>query len=55
MTRSPRVDSACRLFPEIAVTSRLPARLAQAAIAIGLGLTLSCSAALAQSPAKGSP
>jgi quinohemoprotein ethanol dehydrogenase len=55
MTRSPRVDSACRLFPEIAVTSRRSARLAQAAIAIGLGLTLGCSAALAQSPAKGSP
>ena len=55
MTRSPRVDSACRLFPEIAVTSRRSARLAQAAIAIALGLTLSGSAALAQSPAKGSP
>ncbi len=55
MTRSPRVDSACRLFPEIAGTSRRSARLAQAAIAIGLGLTLSGSAALAQSPAKGSP
>lgn len=55
MTRSPRVDSACRLFPEIAVTSRRSARLAQAAIAIVLGLTLSGSAALAQSPAKGSP
>ena len=54
MIRS-RVDSACRLFPEIAVASRRSARLAQAAIAIGLGLTLSCSAALAQSPAKGSP
>jgi quinohemoprotein ethanol dehydrogenase len=55
MTRLPRVDSACRLFPEIAVTSRRSARLAQTAIAIGLGLTLSCSAALAQAPAKGSP
>jgi quinohemoprotein ethanol dehydrogenase len=53
MTRLPRVDSACRLFPEIAVTSHPSARLAQAAIAIGL--VLSCSAALAQSPAKGSP
>jgi quinohemoprotein ethanol dehydrogenase len=55
MTRLPRVDSACRLFPEIAVTSHRSARLAQAAIAIGMGLALSCSAALAQSPAKGSP
>ncbi|WP_065751403.1 PQQ-dependent dehydrogenase, methanol/ethanol family [Bradyrhizobium paxllaeri] len=55
MIRSPRVDSACRLLPEIAATSRRPARLAQAAIVVGLGLTLSCSTALAQSPAKGSP
>ncbi|WP_084029792.1 PQQ-dependent dehydrogenase, methanol/ethanol family [Bradyrhizobium sp. LMTR 3] len=55
MTRLPRVDSACLLFPEIAVTSHRPARLAQAVIAIGLGLTLGCSTALAQTPAKGSP
>ena len=55
MTRSPRVDSACRFFPEIAVASPRTARLAQAAIAIGLGLTLSCGGALAQNAAKGSP
>jgi quinohemoprotein ethanol dehydrogenase len=55
MTRLLRVDSACRLFPEIAATSHRSARLAQAAIAIGMGLALSSSAALAQSPAKGSP
>ena len=55
MTRSPRVDSACRFSPEIAEKLHWSAHLAQAAIAIGLGLTLSCSAALAQSPAKGSP
>src|SRR6266404_9175248 len=55
MTRSPRVDFACRLFPEIAVTSHRSARLALAAIVIGLGLTLSCSAALAQNAAKGTP
>ncbi len=55
MTRLPRVDSACLLFSEIAVTSRRPARLAQAVIAMGLGLTLGCSTALAQTPAKGSP
>ncbi|OCK56114.1 alcohol dehydrogenase [Bradyrhizobium sp. LMTR 3] len=39
----------------MAVTSHRPARLAQAVIAIGLGLTLGCSTALAQTPAKGSP
>ena len=37
MTRSPRVDFACRFFPEIVVASPRTARLAQAAIAIGLG------------------
>ena len=50
MTRSLRVDSACRFFPEIAATPNRPAL----ALAIGLSLTL-CGAALAQSPAKGSP
>ena len=55
MTRSPRVDSACRFFPEIAAKFRWSTPLAQAAIALGLGLTLSCNAALAQNPAKGSP
>ena len=54
MIRSPRVDSACRFFPEIASAPHR-SRLAQAAIAIGLGLALSGSGALAQSPAKGSP
>ncbi|KRR30523.1 alcohol dehydrogenase [Bradyrhizobium retamae] len=39
----------------MAVTSYRPARLAQAVIAIGLSLTLGCSTALAQTPAKGSP
>ena len=55
MTRSPCVDSACRFFPEIVAASPRTARLAQAAIAIALGLSLSCSGALAQNPAKGSP
>ena len=55
MTRSPRVDFACRFFPEIVVASPRTARLAQAAITIGLGLTLSCGGALAQNAAKGSP
>ena len=55
MTRLPRVDSACRFFPEIAVAPPRTARLAQAAIAIGLGLTLSCGGAMAQNAAKGSP
>ena len=55
MTRSPRVDSACRFFPEIVAASPRAARLAQAAITIGLGLALSCGGALAQNAAKGSP
>ena len=55
MTRSPRVDSACRFFPEIVVASPRTARLAQAAITIGLGLMLSYGGALAQNAAKGSP
>jgi quinohemoprotein ethanol dehydrogenase len=55
MTRSPCVDAACRFSPEFAVTKNWPARLAQAAIAIGLGLALSATGALAQNAAKGSP
>jgi quinohemoprotein ethanol dehydrogenase len=55
MTRSPCVASACRFSPEFAVTKNRPARLAQAAIAIGLGLALSATGALAQNAAKGSP
>lgn len=53
MTRSPRVDSACRFFPEVTTSLHRPARLTQAAIAISLGLVLSAGAALAQT--KGSP
>ena len=52
MTRSPRVDSACRFFPESFSNLHRPVRLA---LAIGFGLAISCTAALAQSPAKGSP
>jgi quinohemoprotein ethanol dehydrogenase len=52
MTRSPRVDSACRFFPEATAGLHRPARLAQAAIGIGLGLALSAGAAFAQT--KGS-
>ncbi len=53
MTRSPRVDSACRFFPETPCPSSRPARLAHAAIAFALGLAISAGAALAQT--KGSP
>jgi quinohemoprotein ethanol dehydrogenase len=52
MTRSPRVDFACRFFPEATAGLHRPARLTQAAITIGLGLALSAGAALAQT--KGS-
>lgn len=52
MTRSPRVDSACRFFPKAAASLHRPARLAQAAIAIGLGVALSAGSAFAQT--KGS-
>lgn len=52
MTRSPRVDSACRFFPEATAGLHRPARRAQAAITIGLGLALSAGAAFAQT--KGS-
>jgi quinohemoprotein ethanol dehydrogenase len=53
MTRSPRVDSACRFFPEAPCPSYRTARLAHAAIAIALGLAISAGSALAQT--KGSP
>ncbi|MGH6750842.1 MAG: PQQ-binding-like beta-propeller repeat protein, partial [Bradyrhizobium sp.] len=52
MTRSPRVDSACRFFPETSFKLRWPVRLA---LAVGFGLAISSTAALAQTPAKGSP
>jgi quinohemoprotein ethanol dehydrogenase len=52
MTRSPRADSACRFFPEATAGLHRSARLAQAAIAIGMGLALSAGAAFAQT--KGS-
>src|SRR3982075_1128022 len=52
MTRSPRVDSACRFFSEATAGLHRPARRAQAALAIGLGLALSAGAAFAQT--KGS-
>jgi len=55
MIRSPHVDSARRFFPETSSHLERPARLAQAALAIGFGLAISCTSALAQSPAKGSP
>ncbi len=57
MTRSPRVDSACRFFPEAKASKATASlhrstRLAQAAIGIGFGLALSAGAAFAQT--KGS-
>ncbi|MBR1237404.1 PQQ-dependent dehydrogenase, methanol/ethanol family [Bradyrhizobium sp. AUGA SZCCT0182] len=52
MTRWPCGDSVCRFFPESFSSLHRPARLA---LAIGFGLAISSTAALAQSPAKGSP
>ena len=52
MTRLPRVDSVCRFFPLVTASLHPSARLAQSTIAIGLGLALSASFALAQT--KGS-
>src|SRR6195952_3965135 len=51
MTRSPRVDSACRFFFKTSSSLHRPVRLA---LAIGLGVAISGTAAFAQSPAKGS-
>ena len=52
MTRSPRVDSDCRFFPEVRTPWRRSARIARTTIAIGLVLSLSAGIALAQT--KGS-
>ncbi|SDJ00948.1 quinohemoprotein ethanol dehydrogenase [Bradyrhizobium lablabi] len=52
MTRSPRVDFACRFFPEARAGLHRPARLTQMAIAIGLGLALSAGSAFAQTKAS---
>ena len=52
MTRSPRGDSACRFIPDTSSNLHRPVHLA---LAIGLGLAISCTASLAQTPAKGSP
>jgi quinohemoprotein ethanol dehydrogenase len=55
MTRSPRVDSTCRFFPETTYPSCRPARLAHAAIAIAIALGLAISAGSALAQTKGSP
>lgn len=55
MTRLPRVYSACRFSHRIFSPPLRTVRLAQAALAIGLGLALTCGSALAQNAAKGSP
>jgi quinohemoprotein ethanol dehydrogenase len=54
MTRLPRRDFARRFFPEIPSMPLAP-HLAQAAMAVGFGLAISCTGALAQNTAKGSP
>jgi glucose dehydrogenase len=55
MTRLPHVDSARRFFRDAAIGFHRPARLAHAAATIGFGLAISCSGAIAQNAAKGSP
>src|SRR5215510_12343086 len=55
MMRLPRVASACLLSPTTPPQSDRPRRLAGAALAFGLGMTLSIGGAAAQTPAKGSP
>ena len=55
MTRSPRVDFARRFFRDAAIGPHRPARLATAAMTIGLSLAISASGAIAQNAAKGSP
>jgi quinohemoprotein ethanol dehydrogenase len=53
MTRSPRVDSACRLFTPTSPHICRPASLAGTLLTVGLGLALSMGSAAAQT--KGSP
>ena len=53
MTRLPRVDSACRLFPATSLRFDRPAQLTAAVLTVGLGLALSLGSAAAQT--KGSP
>src|SRR5712664_3907968 len=55
MTRLPHVDSACRFFLDATTGFHRPGRLAHAAATIGFGLAISCSGAVAQNAAKGSP
>ena len=55
MTRLPRINSARRFLSDNAAGLFQPARLVQAAVAIGFGLAISCSPTFAQSPRKGSP
>src|SRR3981189_1953895 len=52
MTRSPRGDFACRFFPQTSFNLHRPVRLA---LALGFGLAISGTGALAQNTAKGSP
>ncbi len=52
MTGLPRVNSACRFLSDAAAIPFQPARLIQAAGAIGLGLAVSCSPTFAQDAGK---